>query len=122
MLRVFSKSWIYPRLLLMHTRSHLLVKPIYPMVGELLSNEDRARILSKVFNRSIEYKQYTIHEQYDLLTKTLYAPQKMAYDFAQDFQPDHNYSPGLSLVLGREPETLEQWLINNKDLFSSLNN
>ncbi|KAG2218285.1 hypothetical protein INT45_000967 [Circinella minor] len=95
---------------------------IYPMVGELLSNNDRAQILSKVFNCSIEYRQCSIQEQYDLMTKIFSGLHKMAYDFAQDFKPDHNYSPGLSLILGREPETLEQWLTNNKDLFPALTN
>ena len=79
---------------------------IYPMVGELLSGNDRARILSKVFNRPVEYKQCTMQERYDVMSKTRDAPHKMVYDLAQDTQPDHNYSPGLSLVLGREPESL----------------
>ncbi|KAI7848302.1 hypothetical protein BDC45DRAFT_574994 [Circinella umbellata] len=95
---------------------------IYPMVGELLSNNDRAQILSKVFNHSIGYKQCTIQEQYGVLTEIFSGFHKMAYDFAQDFKPDHNYSPGLSLILGREPETLEQWLTNNKNLFPALTN
>ena len=95
---------------------------IYPMVGEMLSSQDRARIFSKVFNRTINYKQCTVQEQYDFFNRTINMPHKIAYDFAQEFEPDRNYSPGLSLVLGREPETLEQWLTNNKGLFPVLIN
>ncbi|KAI9251748.1 hypothetical protein BDA99DRAFT_574952 [Phascolomyces articulosus] len=90
---------------------------IYPMTGQLLTASQRAEIASKVLDRPIKYKQWSVKEQYDVLSKALGGIHKAAYDLAQDIRPDFNHSPGLSIVLGREPETLEEWFTKNKDLF-----
>ncbi|KAI9494259.1 hypothetical protein BDB00DRAFT_819438 [Zychaea mexicana] len=91
---------------------------IYLMIGQLLTAAERAQALSKALGRTITYKQWSLKEQYDLMTAVIGAPHKIAYDLASDILPDTPMSPGLSLVLGREPETLDEWLAKNKDDFN----
>ena len=92
---------------------------IYPMVSQLLSGKQRAEIFTKLLGRSITYQRSSIKEQYEILNTTFHgALHKAAYDLAQDLEPDFHYSPGLSLVLGREPETLEEWVLKNKSQFT----
>ncbi|KAI9251771.1 hypothetical protein BDA99DRAFT_521156 [Phascolomyces articulosus] len=93
---------------------------IYPMTGEMLTPAQRADSFSKSFGISVGYKQISIKEQYDILTSAGHFPHKICYDFAQSTEPDYNHSPGLFLLLGREPETLEQWLAKNKAAFQLL--
>ncbi|KAI8140270.1 hypothetical protein BJV82DRAFT_671701 [Fennellomyces sp. T-0311] len=90
---------------------------IYLMVGYLYTPAERAQILSKVLGKPIVYKKWSFKEQYGIFTNVVGFPHKISYDFAADIYPDPHYSPHLSLALGREPETLEQWSEKNKKHF-----
>ncbi|KAI7881781.1 NAD(P)-binding protein [Lichtheimia hyalospora FSU 10163] len=89
---------------------------VYDIVGDSLTLEERADACSKVLQLPVTYKQTTPENKYKMLTQ--YAPHVIAYELStfQGFV-NENISPGLSILLDREPERLDAWLLANKSLF-----
>ncbi|KAI8138417.1 hypothetical protein BJV82DRAFT_523557 [Fennellomyces sp. T-0311] len=86
----------------------------YEMVSDVVSSKDRADRLTKALGRTIVYKQLTPQEQYDILVNRFAFSHPLAYHMVCQPQVTDKVTPGLSLLLGRAPETLEQWLEANK--------
>ncbi|KAI9257190.1 hypothetical protein BDA99DRAFT_539298 [Phascolomyces articulosus] len=96
-------------------------------IGEIAANilqdpiekhEDAVYELVGDPNTPKEYVEILIR-YYDILTKQAGLPHKMAFTllyYAKCLVID-NASPGLSVLLGRQPETLEQWVEKHKYAF-----
>ncbi|KAI8144880.1 hypothetical protein BJV82DRAFT_606576 [Fennellomyces sp. T-0311] len=87
---------------------------VYELIGDVVSLKDRAALLSKILGRTFVYKKVTPQEQYSYLTQTQGLPHSVAYAFLHQPVTTGKPSPGLSVLLGRSPETLEQWIEANK--------
>jgi uncharacterized protein YbjT (DUF2867 family) len=89
---------------------------VYDMIGDSVSSSERAAIFSKILGREIKYYQVRPLEQYNLLTGHVKIPHYIAYAYcSRDPQRDVNME--IEILLGREPETLEQWINDNKHFF-----
>ncbi len=90
------------------------------MAAEVLSNEQRAAIFSKVLGKSITYEQQSIEEFYD--TYTGYG---LAHSFVYNFfsyplfSTNQITTPQLSVLIKRPLRTLEEWLNENVKNFNN---
>ncbi|KAI9277105.1 hypothetical protein BDA99DRAFT_494891 [Phascolomyces articulosus] len=82
---------------------------VYELIGDVLRPKDRAALLTKVLGREINYVKITAEEKYKILTEKAGLPHRMAYDLTGFVEADPHVTPGLSIILGRQPETLEQY-------------
>ncbi|ORY99426.1 hypothetical protein BCR43DRAFT_489261 [Syncephalastrum racemosum] len=87
---------------------------VYEMTSYLLSGAERARILSKALGREIKYQQVSSKDRYDALVNKAHMPHFMAYDLATMASLYTIPTAGLSILLGREPETYEEYIEANK--------
>ncbi|KAI9492349.1 hypothetical protein BDB00DRAFT_828631 [Zychaea mexicana] len=90
---------------------------VYEMTGCVLTPAQRIAALGKVAGREIGYTKISTKEKYDFLTTKMGMPHIMAMDLLGLFKGVNTVSVGLSVLLGREPESFEQWLEHNKDVF-----
>ncbi|KAG2181084.1 hypothetical protein INT43_008666 [Umbelopsis isabellina] len=89
---------------------------VYDMIGDSVSSNERADIFSKVLEREIKYYQVRPLERYKLLNEHVKIPHSIAYAYcSRDTQRDVNIE--IEILLGREPETLKQWITNNRHYF-----
>ncbi|KAI7858836.1 hypothetical protein BDC45DRAFT_456922 [Circinella umbellata] len=90
---------------------------VYELIGDLVTPETRAKYLSQSLGKPIRYVKQTVEERYTVLTKQVGLPHGPAFDLMQSREESSNVSSGISLLLGRQPETLEQWIEENKNNF-----
>jgi uncharacterized protein YbjT (DUF2867 family) len=87
----------------------------YAMVGDVITAKQRAEIFTRVLGRPIAYHQLTVLERYNALAAHLsFFPFTGLYDLAS--MRDHSplVSRGLVILLGRNPETFEEYVQANK--------
>ena len=89
---------------------------VYNILGDLVTCEGRAQILSKILGRTITYTKVSQEQMYQSLTEQAGFPHLVAYDFLGLLSNPVTITPGLSILLGRQPETLAQYLEANKSL------
>ncbi|CAM0140138.1 hypothetical protein VKS41_005837 [Umbelopsis sp. WA50703] len=89
---------------------------VYEMIGESLSPSERAAIFSKALGRQITYQQVRPLERYKILTEYVKVPHYIAYAVCSR-DPQNDVTIEIEILLKREPETLEQWVTDNKDRF-----
>ncbi|KAI8144909.1 hypothetical protein BJV82DRAFT_606665 [Fennellomyces sp. T-0311] len=88
---------------------------VYNLIGDVISLKDRAELLSKILGRTIVYTKATPEEQYKNFTQTIGFPHIIAFSFLNAESPyGERVTPGFSILLGRAPETLAQYLEANK--------
>lgn len=87
---------------------------VYEMTSQLVTPTERARILSKALGREIKYQQVSPKDKYEALRNKAHMPHAMAYDLATFTSLYTIPSLGLSILLGREPETYEEYIEANK--------
>ncbi|KAJ2960209.1 hypothetical protein NQZ79_g4414 [Umbelopsis isabellina] len=117
-------SWISPNDIA-HLAANILTEPlethrdmVYDMTSARLSGNDRAAALSNVLGKEIKYVQIPHQEAHKNFMEHAKMPHRMVYavldgSAAMPFP----VTLGLSTILHREPETLEQWFTLNKDSF-----
>ncbi|KAI9316001.1 hypothetical protein BX666DRAFT_1859711 [Dichotomocladium elegans] len=92
---------------------------VYEMVGDTKTGDEAAAILSKVLNKPVRYVQQSVEERYKTLTS--YGMHHLvAYDLCSPM-PSIPVTNRLSILLGRQPETLEHYLERNKQEFAEAN-
>lgn len=89
---------------------------VYEMVGDYVSSKDRARYLSEALGREIVYKQISYPERYKQLIDIGFS-HSVAYAASGSLGFGTTPTGWLSILLGREPETLEHYLHSNKAAF-----
>ncbi|CDS06735.1 hypothetical protein LRAMOSA09262 [Lichtheimia ramosa] len=92
---------------------------VYEMAAQCITPKERAAILSKVLGRPVSYKRLSVEDRYNYMVEKVGAPHFLAFTIAASVYKgfEDEPTPGLSLLLGREPETIEQWLEKNKNVF-----
>ncbi|KAK4510377.1 uncharacterized protein ATC70_004807 [Mucor velutinosus] len=90
---------------------------VYELIGDVVSLDERSSITSRVLGRPIRYQKVSASSKYDQLMKTGMFPHGAAYNLAASIPtvpPTTTISLGISILIGREPETLEQYILSNK--------
>ena len=90
---------------------------VYELIGDPRTPTEYAEILSRVLGKTVTYQKITEEQFYEALTKQAGLPHLVAYLFIYFGQYTSKRTPGLSVLLGRQPETLEQWIEKNKSAF-----
>ncbi|CAO3651536.1 unnamed protein product [Cunninghamella echinulata] len=85
------------------------------LIGDVVSPVKRAEIMTNILGRSITYHQISPMEKYNLIKPFPFFNFKTMYDIATMVEPEAMVSSGIQILLGREPETLEQFITANKD-------
>ncbi|KAI7850282.1 hypothetical protein BDC45DRAFT_518931 [Circinella umbellata] len=89
---------------------------VYEMIGDPKTPVEEAKSLSRVLGREIVYKRISEEQFYENMTK--YMPHRVAFMFMQMATLlTQKCTPGLSVLLGRAPQTLEEWIEENKAPF-----
>jgi uncharacterized protein YbjT (DUF2867 family) len=86
----------------------------YELHGDLVTPLERADILSRVLGRSITYHQISALEKFNQLKNIPHFPFGAIFDLSAYVETDGYVTPGISILLGREPETFEQYVTANK--------
>ncbi|KAJ2961762.1 hypothetical protein NQZ79_g2972 [Umbelopsis isabellina] len=89
---------------------------VYEMIGDSVSPSERAAIFSKALGREITYNQVRPSERYKVLTEYVKVPHYIAYAICSR-DPQKDVTIEIEILLGREPETLEQWVNSSIDRF-----
>jgi uncharacterized protein YbjT (DUF2867 family) len=92
---------------------------VYDMTSARLSGNDRAAALSKVLGKEIKYVQIPFQDAHKNFMEHAHMPHRMVYAVLDSSaMMPFPVNRGLSTVLHREPETLEQWFAANKSAFA----
>ncbi|KAG1050194.1 hypothetical protein G6F43_007513 [Rhizopus delemar] len=94
---------------------------VYELSGDLATPAQRTDYLSRAVGRPLTYQKITAAEKYDRIMSTGYFKHTFAYCLAAsattvDMQHLH-ITDGIEILLRRKPETLEQYILANKDAF-----
>ncbi|KAI8142129.1 hypothetical protein BJV82DRAFT_714207 [Fennellomyces sp. T-0311] len=87
----------------------------YELIGDIKTPSERAAILSIVLDRTIKYKQVSSQELYDYYIK-MGSSHSIAF-FMATYNKIAPPTRGLSILLGREPETFQAWATRNIEAF-----
>ncbi|KAK9695502.1 hypothetical protein K7432_012925 [Basidiobolus ranarum] len=88
---------------------------VYEMSSEAISGDDRAKLLSKALGRTITYATVDLEQEYNKFL-SLGFPHSLAYAFSA-YNHEAYITPALSLLLGRKPESMEDWFLLHKERF-----
>jgi uncharacterized protein YbjT (DUF2867 family) len=90
---------------------------VYSMVGDALSPGQRAEILSRVAGREYTFKKIAAVQKFNKLTELNMFPRYIASDLCSglDDHEDAHVSNIIPILLGREPETFEEFVTANKN-------
>jgi uncharacterized protein YbjT (DUF2867 family) len=92
---------------------------VYDMTSARLSGNDRAAALSKVLGKEIKYVQIPFQDAHKNFMEHAHLPHRLVYAILEsNAAMPFPVNRGLSTVLHREPETLEQWFTANKSAFA----
>ncbi|GAN09697.1 nucleoside-diphosphate sugar epimerase [Mucor ambiguus] len=94
---------------------------VYELIGDVVTLNQRSIITSRILERPIRYQKVSTSSKYDQLMKTGMFPHGAAYNLAASIPtvpPTTAISTGIPILIGREPETLEQYILSNKAYLS----
>jgi uncharacterized protein YbjT (DUF2867 family) len=89
---------------------------VYELIGDAVTPFDQAQIISKITGREYTYHRISALERYNFLMSLGYFNHQFVYSLISMDLEEPNVSQGIPILLGRKPETLEQYLTLNKDL------
>ena len=119
-----TKPWISPKDI-GEVAANILQDPIekhgdavYELIGDPRTPKEHADILSRVLGRKIVYERITEEQSYETMIKTG-TPHLFVFNGIQlsGMLLNLPITPGISILLGRPPQTLEQWVEENKSVF-----
>lgn len=92
---------------------------VYNLNGQMVTGNQRAEILSRVTGRKITYVQDAL-KRYKFLVEKAHYPHFIAIDLVDtgNGQPEAPINPSIEIILGRKPETLEEYLPTIKNLLN----
>ncbi|KAL9558815.1 hypothetical protein MBANPS3_000715 [Mucor bainieri] len=90
---------------------------VYNLTSDSVTSTERAAIFSRITGHDIKYVQVSAVEQYNKIMASGHYPHLMAVDFVDNLNGvvDSRVTPIIEILLGRKPETLEEYLGANKD-------
>jgi len=91
---------------------------VYELGGEVLSNEQRAAIFTKVLGKPITYEQQPMEDFYKT-NIALDLPHSFVYNLTLASSKDicDSSTPQIAIIIGRPLRTLEEWLTENAKAF-----
>ena len=117
------QEWISPRDI-GTIAARILLDPVekhgdagYELVGDIVTPMERADIFTKVLGRPVTYSEVPAQEYYDRLIKNG-IKHAMAYCMVTYQVASPAVTRGLPVLLGRSPESIETWIVNNKEAFA----
>ncbi|KAI9304451.1 hypothetical protein BJ944DRAFT_266834 [Cunninghamella echinulata] len=92
---------------------------VYELIGDVVTPKKRAELFTAIHGRTYAYQQITALAKYQFLSSLpqLPLPFNAIYDLCTVVETTAVVTPGISILLGREPETLEQFIIATKSAF-----
>ncbi|CAO3649656.1 unnamed protein product [Cunninghamella blakesleeana] len=93
---------------------------VYELIGDTVTPKRRAELFTEILDNghTYTYQQITPLAKYQKLAPLLTSfPFNLVYDFCTFRELDTYVTPGISILLGRDPETLEQYIKKNKRAF-----
>ncbi|KAG1055032.1 hypothetical protein G6F43_002990 [Rhizopus delemar] len=94
---------------------------VYELNGDVVTPAQRTDIFSRAVGRPFTYKKISAVEKYNMLINFAHLPHHMAFAISTSQATINSVIPnitdGIEILLGRKPETLEQYIFNNKDHF-----
>lgn len=89
---------------------------VYNLTGDVVTSGQVAESLSRVTGTEVKYQQISATEQYNKLIATGWIPHLLALDLSDHAGLESNVSitPIIEILLGRKPETVEEYLALNK--------
>lgn len=93
---------------------------VYSLTGDVISAIQRAQIISDIVGRNIGYQQIKPIQKYHKIMESGHYSHLFAVDLCSglDSHNDGRVTPEISILLGREPETLKEYLTANKAAFN----
>jgi hypothetical protein len=90
------------------------------LIGDTKTPIQREEIFSRVLNREIKFKRVTTLQKIKEIDQYNLFPYYITYDICTcGDHPSEPISTCIPVLLGREPETLEEYLIANKESFNT---
>ncbi|OBZ83256.1 Prestalk A differentiation protein A [Choanephora cucurbitarum] len=88
---------------------------VYSLVGDVISSQERAAIFSRVLGQEISYQEITPAQKYHTLVEHGLSHQ-LAFMLSDPLlcAESQRITPAIEILLGRKPETFEQFLEANK--------
>ncbi|KAI9306097.1 hypothetical protein BJ944DRAFT_56371, partial [Cunninghamella echinulata] len=92
---------------------------VYELIGDVVTPKKRAELFTAIHGRPYAYQQITALAKYQYLSSLPNLPFSfnVIYDLCASVEISAAVTPGISILLGREPETLEQFIIATKSAF-----
>lgn len=89
---------------------------VYHLTGEVLTGGQYAQILTRILGREILYHQVSPAQRYAKIMESGHFPHLLALDFCDNLELEANaqVTPCIEILLGRQPETMEEYLAANK--------
>ncbi|KAF1802559.1 hypothetical protein V8B55DRAFT_1481020 [Mucor lusitanicus] len=90
---------------------------VYNLTGDVVTGAERAIIFSRITGHEIKYIQVPAVQKYNKIMESGHFPHLFAIDLVDnlDSNDDDKITPCIEILLGRKPETLEEYLSANKD-------
>jgi uncharacterized protein YbjT (DUF2867 family) len=89
---------------------------VYELLGDAVTPFEQARIISKITGREFTYHRISALEKYNFMMSLGFFTHKFAYSLVSMDPEEPAVTQSMPILLGREPETLEQYLTSKKDL------
>jgi uncharacterized protein YbjT (DUF2867 family) len=94
---------------------------VYELNGDSVTPAQRIDIFSRAVGRPFTFKKISAVENYNRLMNFGYLPHHMAFALSTSLATINsalpNVTDGIEILLGRKPETLEQYIFDNKNHF-----
>lgn len=89
---------------------------VYNLTGDVVTSAERAAIFSRVTGHDIKYTQVPAVQKYNKIMELGHFPHLFAIDLVDNLEcnNDDKVNPSIEVLLGRKPETLEEYLSANK--------
>lgn len=90
---------------------------VYSLIGDVVASRERAAMLTRITGQDIKYTQVSPVQKYHKLMASGHFPHVFALDLVTDLDGhDDKPTPIIEILLGRKPETVEEYLTANKNL------
>ncbi|CAO3650639.1 unnamed protein product [Cunninghamella echinulata] len=92
---------------------------VYEMIGDVVTPKKRTELFTAIHGRPYAYQQISALAKYQFLSSLPQSPLPFnaVFDICSMVETSAVVTPGISILLGREPETLEQYIISTKSAF-----
>jgi uncharacterized protein YbjT (DUF2867 family) len=89
---------------------------VYNLTGDVSTSAQRVQALSRILGREVAYRQVSPAQKYAKIMESGHFPHLFALDLCDNLELEDNakVTPCIEILLGRKPETMEEYLAANK--------